>query len=174
VTLCPTAALNGLVSLLDIPCGDANWQFESWELDSLPVYVGADVVTDVIDLNKRKFSFHSNKLFTLWDIANCQLPMFQFVGTAHTRAFDLVHVRDLIQHLPLVKGVQVTNNIRNSGITYLIATTWPEGKNTEIVEGDFFKSNLAVAPFMMPPPLKCISTHPDHEADMTCLYKLQD
>ena len=23
-------------TVLDVPCGDVNWQFESWEVDSLP------------------------------------------------------------------------------------------------------------------------------------------
>jgi len=101
-------------SLLDIPCGDVNWQFESWEMDSLGVYVGADIVSSVIELNQQRFAHHSNKHFVVWDFSTCQLPSLTTVENIPVY-FDLVHVRDVFQHLPLMKAAAAAKNIRESG-----------------------------------------------------------
>lgn len=167
-----------ITSILDIPCGDTNWQFQSFEMDSLEVYVGADIAPEIIALNKRKFFFHSNKVFALWDFTECEIPHYKFLDNRKIiaesyRSFDLIHVRDVLQHLPLKKGMRAINNIFKSGAKFLLATTFPKGVNQEIKEGDFFRNNLAKPPFNLPKPLSCIKTHPRHEDDETCLYEIQ-
>lgn len=172
------AFLSGIIqefnisSLLDVPCGDTNWQFEAWEVDSLPVYVGLDIARSVIELNTRKFSFHVNKRFAVWDFAECALPRYRHVRTQATLAFELVHVRDVLQHMPLSRAVAAIENVRKSGARWLVATTYPNGRNYNIRDGEWYPANLAAAPFQLPRPENCVQTHPAHEADITCLYKL--
>ena len=47
-----TIATFNVKSMIDIPCGDTNWVFDSFETDSLPLYVGLDITGAVIELNK--------------------------------------------------------------------------------------------------------------------------
>ena len=162
-----------VTSFLDVPCGDTNWQFQSWEIDSLPIYVGLDITRSVVQLNKEKFSFHSNKIFALWDFATCPLPKFRS-RFARSQIFDMIHVRDVIQHMPLKKAAAAIDNIVNSGIKYLVASTYANGDNREnIEEGSWYPANLAREPFHLPSPVRCVETHPKHEADVTCLYILK-
>ncbi|KAL7454939.1 hypothetical protein ACHAWC_006543, partial [Mediolabrus comicus] len=54
-----TIAKYKVTSMCDIPCGDANWVLDSFETDSLPYYVGLDIVRPVIEVNKQRFA-HGN------------------------------------------------------------------------------------------------------------------
>eukprot|EP00986_Skeletonema_menzelii_P000681 scaffold193_cov157-Skeletonema_menzelii.AAC.13 len=89
-----------ITSMLDIPCGDANWIFDSFLTDSLPVYVGLDIVRPVIEFNKQRFAHHKNKEFYFWDAVSCTLPKFKWKKgeTDEAEPFDLVHVRDVITY----------------------------------------------------------------------------
>lgn len=161
---------HNITSVLDIPCGDVNWQFEAWEMDSLPVYVGADVVPNLIKLNKQRFRHHKNKHFVLWDFSVCQIP--KYVTGAGLVAFDLIHARDVFQHMPLDRVLAAVNNIRASGARYMICTTWPDSKvNVQIEAGGTFRNNMEIAPFALKP-LRCVATHPMIEADQTCIFEL--
>jgi hypothetical protein len=165
-----------VTSIMDIPCGDANWQFQSWEMDSLDVYAGLDVVRQVIRLNQEKFWFHSNKQFAFWDLVTCPLPRFRALGSNRAQPFDLIHVRDVIQHLPLSKAINAIDNVRRSGARWLISTSYPANTQTngavgEIRDGDWQPVNLHAAPFNLTP-VKCVETHPHIEPDLTCLYKI--
>jgi ubiquinone/menaquinone biosynthesis C-methylase UbiE len=62
--------------MIDIPCGDANWIFDSYETDTIPLYVGLDVATNVLMVNKQRFAHHSNKQFHFWDATACEVPKF--------------------------------------------------------------------------------------------------
>ncbi len=62
--------------MVDVPCGDANWIFDSFETDALPMYVGLDITGLVIKVNKQRFAHHNNKQFHFWDALNCTLPTF--------------------------------------------------------------------------------------------------
>jgi len=88
-------------SMLDIPCGDVNWILDSFVTDTLPLYVGLDVASPVIEINKKRFEHHMNKHFTFWDATECTLPHCINGTTNKEEVFDLVHVRDVIQHLTL-------------------------------------------------------------------------
>jgi hypothetical protein len=164
-----------ITSMLDIPCGDLNWQMDAWETDSLNIYVGADVVPAVIALNKRRFSHHVNKQFVLWDFVTCPLPklaVWKAEASEPTgQVFDVVHVRDVLQHLPLNDGARAAKHLLTSGIPYIIATTFPNGTNEEIQQGEYFMSNREKAPYNFPKPIRCVATHPNIEPDLTCLYK---
>lgn len=150
------------------------WQFESWEVDSLDVYVGADITKSVIEANKQRFLYHTNKFFHQWDFAACEIPLYRHKG-GNAQAFDLIHVRDVLQHMPLARGVQAVEHLKRSGARFLLMTTFQESKNTDLKrEGGFYYNNLKMPPFSFPSPIKCMETHPDTEPDLTCLYAVHD
>jgi hypothetical protein len=158
-------------SMIDIPCGDVNWQFEAWETDTIGLYLGADVTQNVIALNMERFQHHLNKYFTTWDFTVCPIPKYHDT-LGQKRSFDLVHVRDVLQHLSLEKGAKAARHILGSGAQYVIATTFPNGTATNISDGQYFNADLSAAPFNFPSPVRCTESHPLHESDLTCLYKL--
>jgi len=168
-------------SMIDIPCGDVNWIFDSYATDTLPVYIGLDITKDVIELNKQRFAHHVNKHFSLWDAISCDLPKIRDLSSESVsedeesyKSVDLVHVRDVIQHLSLAQGVQYFCNIFRSGARVLITTSYnDETANRDITEGDWYTNNLLLEPFSFPE-AECVQTHPQHEADYTCVYDLTE
>ncbi|KAL7441565.1 hypothetical protein ACHAXH_009998 [Discostella pseudostelligera] len=168
-------------SMIDIPCGDVNWIFDSYATDTLPVYIGLDITKDVIELNKQRFAHHVNKHFSLWDAISCDLPKIRDLSSESAaedeeyKSVDLVHVRDVIQHLSLAQGVQYFCNIFRSGARVLITTSYNDetAANRDITESDWYKNNLLLEPFSFPE-TECVQTHPQHEADYTCVYDLTE
>lgn len=169
----------GITSLLDAPCGDANWQFLSPTIDRLSVYVGLDVAQLPIRLNRHRFAHHSNKKFAQWDLASrtTKLPRFT-KGQGPERAFDLVHLRDVFQHMPLKLGLQAARNVVDSGAKYIITTTFPMDENVNDEKPDaFYHNNMHNKPFNFPKPLECVKSHDTlvdgrRERDVTCLWKV--
>ena len=161
--------------MVDIPCGDVNWIFDSFETDSLPLYVGLDVTSAVIEVNKKRFSHHKNKEFHFWDASHCAIPRFFNEASGKEETFDLVHVRDVIQHMDLHLGVKYFCNVFKSGTKFLLTTTFPEGKNRNITaDGSFYNNDLSQEPFaFLEASEPCIKTHPKTEEDLTCLYDLR-
>ena len=191
-------------SMLDVPCGDVNWQFDAWEIDSLENYVGLDVVRPVIAMNEQRFCHHSNKIFRPWNFATCkQLPKIVDSSNARgTRPFDLIHVRDVTQHMPLQEALAALYSIVSSGARFMVTTTFerdsiadegaqgPRQKgsapkkvkvpnqlrwayvNHQIGNGQMHPYDLSADPFEIPEPVRCVETHPEHEADLTCLFRL--
>jgi hypothetical protein len=167
----------GVTSMIDVPCGDANWIFESYITDHLPLYIGLDVVSAVIDQNKLRFEHHVNKHFHFWDATLCPFPKFYNYSATNSKeekSVDLIHVRDVIQHLTLKQGVAYFCNVFKSGARVLIATTFPEPtSNPDIQEGNYYRNNLSLEPFSFSEG-KCEPTHPGIEPDHTCVYNLTD
>jgi hypothetical protein len=62
-----TILQHNITSMIDLACGDVNWIFDSWETDSVPLYLGLDVAHTVISLNQERFRYHSNKIFRRWN-----------------------------------------------------------------------------------------------------------
>ena len=90
------------------------------------------------------------------------------------KSVDLVHVRDVIQHLSLAQGVQYFCNVFRSGARVLITTSYNDfTANQDILEGDWYQNNLRLEPFSFPEK-NCVYTHPDHEPDYTCVYDLKE
>ena len=169
-----------VTSMIDLPCGDANWIFDSWETDSLELYIGLDIVKSVIDLNSQRLAHHSNKVFRHWDGVQCPLPKFS-TGEAGggaggaPRAVDLIHSRDVLQHLTTGQGIDFLCNVFQSGAVVFVTTSFPRGSNRDIAEGDFFLADLTAAPYDLPryyTTNKCVATHPNIERDVTCVYDL--
>ena len=182
--------------MIDVPCGDANWQFESWETDSLTVYVGLDIAPEVISLVKRRFAHHSNKIFAVWDVTRCVLPIIQRQG--HNSTADVVQVRDLLQHLSLAHATAATRTILSHRPGFVIATTYPRNetnrrwsaygasRNPNLTwrqdssdgDGKWTPFDMQAPPFDFPAPTKCLSAHglrdSQHDYDLVCLYRMHD
>lgn len=164
-----------VTTMIDIPCGDVNWIFDSWETDSLELYIGLDIVEPVIDLNAKRLRHHSNKVFRHWDGAQCPLPMFQMTPDEPVRSVDLVHSRDVLQHLPLQRGLQFLCHVIQSEARLLVTTTFPNGRNGNIKqEGRYYKNDLHSAPFDLPNATYCTPSHPRIEPDLTCVFDLTE
>lgn len=159
-----------VVSMIDVPCGDLNWIFDSWTTDSLDYYLGLDIARPILAADGKRFAHHSNKVFQQWDATKCPLPSL-LVGQER-RHFDLVHSRDVLQHLPLKQVSSFICNVIRSGARLFITTTFPQGMNRNVSHGDYYQNNLDEEPFSLPAPKVCVPTHPTIEGDFTCLYEL--
>jgi len=130
--------------LLDIPCGDFHWMKEV-EL-KMDRYIGADVLADLIRANKEKFE-RTNRTFLRLDLTVDDLP-----------EADLVFCRDCLVHLSFADIFRAFANIKRSGATYLLTTTFPSvGENLDILTGEWRRLNLEMDPFNLPAPLRLLN-----------------
>ena len=178
-------AEHGIQTVVDVPCGDVNFQTTTWEMDSLRAYVGLDIIPRLIALNSARLGFHSNKIFASWDAAQCTLPQLLLSDGEQPQRLpaDLVHMRYVLQHLTLDRALQSIINVVESGAKYLIATTYParrrkgqstyDNPNIQLgKETHFFTNDLDQPPFSLPPPIKCMAQ--PQANDESCLYDLRD
>jgi hypothetical protein len=134
----------GVDMMLDLPCGDFGWmQFVDL---SLKMYIGADIVPELIAGNRTRYGDDRHRFLVL-DVTRSALP----------RA-DLVLCRDCFVHLSFHDIRKALHNIRRSGITYLLTTTFPAcHENQDITTGDWRVLNLEASPFDFPAPLRLIN-----------------
>jgi len=130
--------------LLDLPCGDFSWM----QSIKLPVsrYIGADIVPELIAENHRRYGSQRRQFMKL-DLINEPLP------TA-----DLLFCRDCFVHLSIADIFSALDRIKQSQITYLLTTTFPNcQENEDITTGDWRLVNLEKPPFNFPTPLRLIN-----------------
>lgn len=140
-------------SMLDIPCGDYNWMKT---VDKGCEYIGADVVEELIESNKALYS--SEKVqFRHLDLIHDDLPKV-----------DLIFCRDCLQHLSYSDVMNAVNNIKRSGSSYLLVTSYHRTKkNHDIHSGDYRALNLLIPPFRFPKPLSVIEEKPkEHNTEI--------
>jgi SAM-dependent methyltransferase len=133
----------GATTLLDIPCGDFGWLSH---VDLGPVrYTGADIVAALVERNTRLFA-DPGRRFVQVDLTRDPLP-----------ASDLVLCRDCLVHLSFANIARALENVRRSGSSHLLTTTFTglDG-NTDIEDGDWRALNLERPPFNFPPPAALI------------------
>ena len=170
-------------TMVDVPCGDVNWQFGGWRVDSLRGYVGLDILARLLRLNEKRFAFHSNKIFARWDVSSCVIPQVQLSESSGPSPPDLVHMRYLLQHLTLTKALAVLINVAESGARLLAVTTYPSSvrgnstRNPNLEQGKethFYMNDLDLPHYSMPPPLTC-SKHGEgkHSPGLLCLYDMK-
>jgi len=129
-------------SILDIPCGDHFW-INKLNLDVQ--YIGADIVSDLIEKNKILYA-GNNKIFLCLDLTKDSLPNI-----------DLIFCRDCFIHFSYDNIFNAFENIRKSGAKYLMTTTFPEKENRDITTGGWRMLNLEAAPFNLPKPIITIN-----------------
>ena len=131
-------------SILDIPCGDFYWM-KLVDLHETK-YIGADIVRPMIEQHIRLFPSEYRR-FVVCDLLNDPLPIA-----------DVVLCRDCLPHLSFSDIQKAFYNIRRSGTSYLITSTYPDrSENTDIETGRFRPLNLMAPPFNFPPPVKLIN-----------------
>jgi SAM-dependent methyltransferase len=125
-----------ITSLLDAGCGDWHWMSKI-KLD-IPV-VGCDIVSELIDENRRKYPDGN---FFVCDIIHDALPQM-----------DAILCRATLYHLSNNHVYLALDNLFRSGARFLIATTHPNiDKNVDITDGDWRRLNLCAEPFNLPVP----------------------
>ena len=130
----------GVRSLLDAPCGDFNWMRQT-ELPGVS-YTGVDVVAPLIERAQDQFG-GPDRQFLCRNIITDPLP----------RA-DAIVCRDCLSHLSYAHVFATLKTFRESGATYLLATTYPtRTSNWDIVTGSWRPINLEKRPFNFPPPI---------------------
>jgi len=127
-------------SLLDLPCGDFGW------LSTVPLdldYIGGDIVGEVVASNELRYGGPgTRRRFMRLDLTADPLP----------RA-DVVLCRDCLVHLSYGHISQAFDNLRRSGSTWLLTTTFLDHhENTDIESGDWRLLNLTRPPFNLPAP----------------------
>jgi hypothetical protein len=129
-------------TLLDVGCGDFLWMKEI-NLDCQ--YIGVDIVRDVIEANASLYG-SARRSFQVLDATCDPLP-----------PADTVLCRDVIFHLSFRDIWRLVENVRDSGASFLIATTDNALRlNADIISGDFRQRNLRKAPFYFPTPVLSI------------------
>jgi SAM-dependent methyltransferase len=129
-------------SLLDVPCGSADWM----ALVDLPGvrYTGGDIVPEVVAEAARRHG--SERQFVVLDLTSSPLP-----------SADLLLCRDCLVHLSYSDIAKAIANIRRSDIQYLLTTTFTaESEFHDIVTGDWRPINLETPPFSFPQPVELL------------------
>jgi hypothetical protein len=136
-------------TLLDIPCGDFAWMRQV----DLPVerYIGADIVRPMIERHQAEFGSH-RRSFQHLDLTRDALP-----------SCDLILCRDCLIHLPFADVHRAIANIKRSGASYLLTTTYTDKRaHRDIERGSWNTINLQLPPFSFPAPLRLINEESRH------------
>ena len=132
----------GVRSMLDAPCGDVFWM-KTLDLDV--DYVGADIVDALIERNAARYG-GARRRFVQLDLLTDPLPKV-----------DLVFCRDCLVHFPQRGVAAALANIKRSGSTYLLTTTFVDRTaNDDIRIARWRPLNLECAPFHLPAPILTI------------------
>lgn len=150
----------GIKKMMDAPCGDFHWM-KTVDLSCLDFYIGLDIVPDVIQQNVQKYS-HATRVFLIGDLTSDPLA-----------CVDLILCRDCLAHLSYAHIFKAIKNMKQSGSTYLLATTFcTKEPNHDIATGEWRALNLALPPFNFPKPLRVIDE--GWENKVLGLWKLRD
>jgi hypothetical protein len=133
----------GIRSLVDAGCGELNWMSKISERQQL--YLGFEIVEEIVADLRRRFEPRKNHFFNTADVSRDVLP-----------AADAILCRDVLTHLSHPLVADALANFRRSGARYLIATTFPRGKNDPVRVGGWQPIDLCAPPFNLPPPLRLI------------------
>ena len=129
----------GVLSLLDVPCGDQHWIHKA----GLNVrYVGGDVDLALIGRNRDRFP---ENVYLCLDVTRDWLPQS-----------DAILCRDLLVHLTFDQIRAAMQNILASGAKWLLATHFPGRVNVEIGPGTWEEAwrplDLTAEPIGLPAP----------------------
>jgi hypothetical protein len=132
-----------ITTIIDAPCGDFNWM-RTIDFTS-KIYLGIDIVPDIIKSNNQKYGAENIKFFCL-DITTSILPQA-----------DIIICRDCFAHLTFEKVLAALSCFKQSGSRYLLATTHQATTHNYSTKTGFFSPyNLELPPFNLPKPLLII------------------
>lgn len=133
-------------TLVDVPCGDFSWM-ALVDLGGID-YIGGDLLPELIEDNARRHAAPGRQ-FRVVNLLESILPRG-----------DLVLCRDCLVHFSFTDIARAIHNLRRSGSTWLLTTTFPdEAVNEDIHTGDWRPLNLERPPFHWPPPAELINEH---------------
>lgn len=131
-------------SMLDLPCGDFHWM-KNVDLGSVD-YVGADIVSDLINENNKRYG-RDRVRFRKLDLIKDELP-----------AVDLIFCRDCLVHLSFSDVLLALQNVCHSNARYLLTTTFADRQeNHDILTGEWRTLNIQLAPINLPKPIELIN-----------------
>lgn len=133
----------GVRSMVDLPCGDFHWMAYV-DLTGID-YLGADIVPELVERNREKHARDAVS-FAVVDLIEGPVPKA-----------DLLFIRDCLVHLSNDHVRKALSNIRASGSTYLLTTTFPGTANIDIVTGEWRAVDLTRPPFNLPEPMRLIA-----------------
>lgn len=134
-----------VTSLLDAPCGDANWIHQATA--GMRV-VGVDIVPALIErLQACAAAGEIAGAYQLADITCDPLPIC-----------DAILCRDCLVHLSYENIARAAENFRKSGATWLITTTFAEWQtNHNCEDGDWRALNFQRPPFDWGAPIELLN-----------------
>ena len=143
----------GIDSVVDMPCGDMNWQKEMIPYLNIYSYKGIDIVPELIQQNEAGTFLWKNQMqhpkvtFEVGDIMTSKIPKC-----------DLLIVRDCLVHLPQESILRALKNIAKSDIDFIAITNFMGvGRlNIDINEGEWRPINLCEYPYALPFPMHVI------------------
>ena len=152
------------VSVFDAACGDMQWMPYVLNARSDVLYTGADIVSDIIAHHRKKFRRLRNAEFIEHDVVSQPL----------NHSYDVVLVRDILQHLWMADALMALKRLSESGSKFLLATTFPDtvlnvDVNKEALGGRKSSYNLELSPFSLESPV-CSSY--DWNTEHISLWKL--
>ena len=135
----------GVRSMLDAPCGDHRWMAN---LDlGIDSYVGMDIVPSIVEALQQRYRRDAHRSFMLGDLTKDPLP--------HC---DLILSRDCLVHFSFATLAQAMRNLKASGATWLLTTTFPDlERNDDIEDADWRPLNFQRAPLNWPAPREVIN-----------------
>lgn len=146
-------------SLVDAGCGDLNWIGEI--TDKLDLYLGYDLVPDLLEANRLMFRDRSGHLFALADVSRMVLPRV-----------DAILCRHCLTHLPNQRALDALERFRRSGSRWLLATTYPGAENKDCGIAHWRPIDLTAAPFNLPKPRRLIADGPRQGGSRLGLWNL--
>jgi Methyltransferase domain len=136
---------HGVTTVLDAPCGSSHWWPPLLQRVRRFVpcfrYHGMDVVPGVIEASQRRFHGDNLTTFAVGELSTVPMPS----------GADLVLCRDALQHLPLLVGISLLENIARSKPRLVVVGSYLGAgtKNVNIKPGEYFDINLSEPPFNM-------------------------
>jgi len=141
-------AFLGIRQIVDAGCGDLNWM--GMISERFDLYVGLDVVPEMVADLERRFAGRRGHFFAVRDVTQDPLP----------RA-DAILCRDVMTHLSDEQVLALLDQVKASGARYLLATSYVSEQNRNIPTGDWRPLDLTRAPFELPQPLVQIDERGD-------------
>lgn len=154
-------------TFIDAPCGDFNWMRHT-DLSGLKKYIGLDIVPEIINANNEKYE--SEKIsFYIKDICKDELP-----------SGDILLCRDCLVHLTYKDSIKAIKNLKSSGITYFLVTTFTERtSNADLDKSIWRPLNMELPPYNFPKPVYLINEQCTEDDNIYSdkslgLYKISD
>ncbi|MBF0269927.1 MAG: methyltransferase domain-containing protein [Alphaproteobacteria bacterium] len=160
VWLKETFARLGVRSLVDAGCGEAGWI--SALAEGLDLYVGVDIVEELIADNARVYQASRTMLFKPGDITRDLLPKA-----------DLILCRDTLTYLDNSDIQAALRLFRQSGASYLLATHHPKAEPGDAPPGQERKIDLGANSLLQAPPVDIFSDGPAKGKTLS-LWRLND